>query len=156
MNSFELCLQIGKSAENYVADYLTAAGHIVEDVSYEAAYMSKDIDFLLYKNNKYTTLEVKSDSKINQTGNLFFEVGFDRTTGYYDGWFRKCEAAYICFCDTCGGKCYIVRFDKDTIAANAIPRRWINYTDNCYGDALLLPLPDARKLGLIEYEWCIE
>lgn len=153
MNNFDYCLSIGKSAEEYVADYLTSRGNKVEDVSYDPMYMSKDTDFLLYKNGAYTTLEVKHDSKMEITGNFFFEVGFDRMTGYKPGWFSKCAAEYICFVGNT--HCYIIKFDKDVIAANAISRRWCNYTDNCFGDAYLLSIDKARELDLIAFEWDI-
>ena len=153
MNKFNKSLAIGKAIENYVASYLTGKGHLVDNKSDDAAYQSKDIDFILYKNGNTTTLEVKADSRLHDTHNFFFEVGFNRDTGYYDGWFRKCAAAYICFVDYICGKAYIIDFNKDIIAANATSKRWVNYYDECIGDALLLNIDKARELNLISYEW---
>jgi hypothetical protein len=51
-------------------------GYTVEDVSGNSEYWDKDIDFII--TSPYTgaikTFEVKFDSRINKTGNLFLET----------------------------------------------------------------------------------
>lgn len=156
MNNFQSTLAIGKKYEDYVQQFLTEKGHKVINHSEDKSWQAIDIDFELYKGDKKTTLEVKADSKISVNGNFFFEEGFDRATGYYSGWFEKCQAAYICFIDYVGGKGYILSLDKPTIQNNAVSRTWYNRTDNCQGYALLLNCDKARKLGLVVLEWDIE
>ena len=48
----------------------------VEDVSGNEEYWNKDIDFIITSSTTGTikTFEVKWDSKINKTGNLYLEI----------------------------------------------------------------------------------
>lgn len=156
MNNFEYSLSIGKRIESYLEQFLCAKGHTVINHSEDKNWQDIDTDFEVRCREQSTTLEVKADSKIHQHNNFFFEEGFDRQTGYYAGWFTKCEAEHICFIDYVGGKGYILRFDKELIKAHSISRKWFNHTDNCYGYALLLNCDKARELGLIALEWNIK
>ena len=151
MDNFDKLLAVGKKTEDLVSDYLTTRGNTVINHTEDLDWQAIDTDFEVSKNGKTTTLEVKTDSRINQTHNLFFEVGFDRATGYYNGWFRKCEAEYILFYDSSAAKGYIIDFDKYIIEKNSYYRRWYNNTDRCWGDAYLLPLVKAEELGLVAH-----
>lgn len=156
MNSFQGTLAIGKKIEKYAISFLRSLGHTVIDHSDDKSWQNVDTDFEVRMREQKTTLEVKADSKIHEHNNFFFEEGFDRATGYYAGWFDKCEAEHICFIDYVDGKGYILRFDKALIKNNAISRKWYNRTDNCQGYALLLNCDRARELGLVALEWVIE
>ena len=151
MDNFNTLLAVGKKTEDLVCDYLTTRGNTVINHTEDLDWQAIDTDFEVSKNGKTTTLEVKTDSRINQTNNLFFEVGFDRATGYYDGWFRKCEAEYILFYDSSAAKGYIIDFNKEIIQKNSNYRRWYNRSDSCWGDAYLLPLMKAEQLGLVAH-----
>ena len=148
-------LLVGKKTEEYIVGYLNAKGHTIINHSEEPEWQMIDTDFEVIRGNSHTTLEVKTDNRIHNTNNFFFEVGFDRATGYYDGWFHNCAAEYICFVDMIGARGYILEFDKTRIAQCAFPRRWRNSIDGCYGDAYLLNCDKARAMGLIVYEWNI-
>ena len=156
MNNFDITLSIGKKIERYLQNFLSSRGHTVIDHSEDKIWQDIDTDFEVRIKEQRTTLEVKADSKIHEHNNFFFEEGFDRATGYYKGWFDKCEAEHICFIDYVGGKGYILRFDKEVIKANSISRKWYNRTDNCCGYALLLNCDRARELGLVAMEWNID
>lgn len=98
MPNFYDDLQKGRKGEKMVADALTARGHKVEDVSLSPSYQFRDIDFLLVKNGKRTTLEVKNDIRSNETGNVFIEeTNFNNVSIKYKGWYYYCEAEYLCF-----------------------------------------------------------
>lgn len=154
MNSFEFCKQIGLEKQKAVKSYLEKRGHKVNDVSENKEYQDKDIDFLLTSPTGQTcSLEIKSDSKIDKTGNFFFEVSFNRKTGTYPGWYQKCKADYICFVNN--NKGYILNFSatKKAIAEGlGESRKWYNYTDECYGNAILVNTKEAQAAGLIVKE----
>jgi len=74
MNTFTQDLNRGRRGEVMVATALAARGHKIEDVSLSPSYQFRDIDFLLTKNGKTTSLEVKNDIRSNDTGNVFIEM----------------------------------------------------------------------------------
>lgn len=156
MNSFDYLLNIGASAEKEVKKHLETRGHIITDVSHDKSYQSVDIDFVMRSPQGQTaTLEVKHDSKLKKTGNIFIEWAFDRKTGLYKGWGQKCEADYICFYDADIRTGYI--FDwyklKQYTMQNGKQISWYNSSDNCEGYAYLLPLSEAKLNSLLIYEW---
>ena len=51
----------GKVAERAIARTLAAKGHTITDCSGIRAYQQKDIDFLLERNGKTASLEVKNE-----------------------------------------------------------------------------------------------
>jgi hypothetical protein len=63
----------------------------VEDVTNNPCYWNKDIDFIITSptTGDVKTFEVKWDSKINKTGNLFLELLSARSEGG-NGWYRFC------------------------------------------------------------------
>lgn len=67
-------LAVGKRGEKAVAAALLKRGHTITDVSNDAEYQDKDIDFMLCKNDVVVSLEVKNDIKSNTTGNVFIET----------------------------------------------------------------------------------
>lgn len=158
MTNFDYTLSIGKKVENYVKKYFENRGHKLVDLSQDKNWQAVDVDFrFLFKDGKQEALfEVKADSKLGITNNLFFEVGFDRQTGYYSGWFAKTAAHLICFVDYINRKGYIVLLDKQAIEKNSRHIQWQNRTDYCLGYAYLLPIAKAKQLGLVKYEWIIE
>lgn len=153
--NFDFCLSIGATVEELVKEHLAARGHNIIDVTQDKEYQTKDIDFLLDNGNEKTTLEVKLDSKISRNGNFFFEEGFDRKSGFRKGWFRYCEADYICFYDSSIATGYILDFAKarEVVKEQGNQMHWFNNTDNCTGYAYLLPVGVARENDLIVYEW---
>lgn len=155
MDNFTYCLQVGKETEQKISNYLENRGHNVTNVSDNKEYQRKDIDLLLEHNNRNASLEIKSDSKIHYTNNLFFEDGFDRKTGYYNGWLNYCEANYICFYDEIADLGYIVDFKqaKQILPSKARRKQWYNKTDDCIGYAYLLSLDVAKEEGCIVYEF---
>lgn len=55
-------------------EYLTAHGYIVEDTTENQNYFRKDIDFIAEKDGEKISIEVKWDSRIAGTGNMFIET----------------------------------------------------------------------------------
>jgi peptidyl-tRNA hydrolase len=58
----------------------------VEDVSDNKEYFDKDIDLIAVSGNEKLLVEVKSDSRMNNTGNAVIELVSNYATGR-KGWF---------------------------------------------------------------------
>lgn len=86
---------IGKAGEQAFAHKLRGSKYLVEDLTGNPAYFSKDIDFLVInpETGNRRTYEVKSDSRISQTGNLFIET-WNQHSLEQKGWYKFCEADY--------------------------------------------------------------
>lgn len=155
MNGFNYCLSIGNRTEDIIFNYLKGRGHEVISVTDDKEYQKKDIDCLLEHDGVKATLEIKSDTKMHNSGNLFFEEGFDRVSGFRKGWFNYCEADFICFYDGIADCGYMVDFRKAKEIIKAAGRKvsWFNNTDNCTGYAYLLPIGTSKKEGLIAHEF---
>lgn len=89
-------------------NYLQANGWIVEDVTQNQDYWDKDIDFVAHSGDTRLTIEVKWDSRIAQTGNMFIETitDLDRSKG---GWFSFCMADYIYYGDSINQLFYVFK-----------------------------------------------
>lgn len=78
---------------------LAKDGWIVEDVTKDSYYYDKDIDFLIQKNQQQFSIEVKWDSRIGDTGNMFIETYTD-LDNCIKGWFSFCKADYLFYGDS--------------------------------------------------------
>lgn len=152
-NFFQQQLAIGKSGEQIVKQFLINRGHNVTDVSNNAAYFKKDIDFIITDTLGFQYfVEVKTDYKLHKSGNLFFESTYHKSWGDTSGWYDYCEADYIAFLDAVEMKLYIYDFrrGKEYVKKNAEYREFYNYDDACYREAYLLPIDRAKQAGLIQ------
>ena len=70
-------------------NYLQDNGWIVTDVTKEEAYFDKDIDLLAHRGTESLSIEVKWDSRIHETGNMFIETVTDLDNSKA-GWFLFC------------------------------------------------------------------
>lgn len=89
----EMALEPHNAGEQELKDWLRGYGYKVKDVSDNPTYWKKDIDLIV---NNETTIEVKWDSKLSTTGNLFIETCADIDKGTA-GWFNFCEADYLAY-----------------------------------------------------------
>lgn len=97
-----------KPGEWELKRFLRKQGYNVEDVSSNPGYWYKDIDLIV--NDKFT-LEVKWDSRIAKTKNLFIETCSNIDTKA-DGWYLFCQAQYLCYGDSRNETFYIFDFKK--------------------------------------------
>lgn len=156
---FDDANSIGKQCEAYVKRYLTDRGITVEDFSDVPEWRAVDTDFrITNKQGQTATLEVKSDTNPHKTGNFLFELGFYRTTGYYKGWFDKCQADYLCFVDGIGKRGYILDYRKvkEEIQHYCFYKQYWVRRDNCFGDGCFVAICHARKAGWIVHQWDFE
>ena len=91
-------------------NYLQANGWVVEDVTQDQEYWYQDIDLVAHNGDTSLTVEVKWDSRIWQTGNMFIETvtDLDRSKG---GWFSYCQADYIYYGDSVNQLFYVFKTD---------------------------------------------
>ena len=144
----------GLAVQEIVKHHLEQRGNKVVDVSQVKDYQKHDIDFIVFKGDKSTTLEVKKDKSLFRTGNIFVECGFQRGNFYSAGWIKYCEADYICYYDTTAARGIIV--DRLELLSLLDKGKVINFYDKIddkNGKAILLPLKLAREAGIIKYEW---
>ena len=99
----------GKQGENLFKQIMESRGYAVDDVSGNQEYWDKDIDFIITSSTSglTKTFEVKWDSRINKTGNLYLEIANIHSKGG-KGWFEFCEADYLAYGDAANGTFYIV------------------------------------------------
>ena len=88
-----------KYGEQLFKSLMEQRGHKVEDLTAQKAYQIKDIDFKITSPaGKVATFEVKYDSRIHSTGNLFVEYFSAHNYGGL-GWYEFCEADFIAYGD---------------------------------------------------------
>lgn len=87
---FEEYLREYKAGETEAIELFTKNGYDVKDVSNNSGYYDKDIDLIVTNPYGITKrIEVKADSRIADTGNLFIEYLNPRSKGGA-GWYRFC------------------------------------------------------------------
>ena len=81
----------GKQGESLFKQIMLERGYSVNDVSNNPEYWYKDIDFIITSptTGQTKSFEVKWDSRINSTGNLYLEISNIYSQGG-KGWFKFC------------------------------------------------------------------
>lgn len=99
----------GKQGEALFKQRLESLNYQVIDVSNNPSYWDKDIDFIATSPTTKLTksFEVKYDSRINKTGNLYLELTNVHSKGGC-GWYTFCEADFLAYGDACANIFYIV------------------------------------------------
>ena len=88
----------GRQGELIFQQRMQEKGYQVQDVSANEQYFGKDIDFLITSPTSGLTksFEVKYDTKINSSGNLYLEFVNKNSEGCR-GWFEFCQADYLAY-----------------------------------------------------------
>ena len=99
----------GRTGERLFSNIMSEKGYSVEDVSGNPQYWYKDIDFIITSPSSglTKTFEVKWDSRINKTHNLYIELTNVNSKGG-KGWFTFCEADYLAYGDAAARCFYII------------------------------------------------
>ena len=138
----------GKQGEQLFAQIMQQKGYIVEDVTNNPEYWYRDIDFIVTSSTsgEIKTFEVKWDTKINTTGNLFLEYESLYSKGG-KGWFEFCEADYLAYGDAVTKVFYIIDMEQLRQAANNLPFR----SARCGNDSIgqLVALKDIQEITQI-------
>ena len=135
----------GKQGEQLFQQIMQQRGYQVVDVSNNSQYFDKDIDVLLTSSTTGETksFEIKWDTKLNSTGNLFIEMINPRSEGCC-GWFEFIQADYLAYGDSIAKQFYIidVEYLKDFMAKKKRIYEYKRCSDGAEG--YLIPLEHLK------------
>ena len=135
----------GKQGERLFQQIMESRNYAVQDVSGDPDYWYKDIDFIVTSptSNLTKTFEVKYDSKIHSTGNLYLELTNIHSRGG-KGWFEFCEADYLVYGDAINNIFYVIPVQELREKVKMLPSR----TARCGYDStgLLVSLKDIADI----------
>ena len=122
--TWEESLKVGEIAEDVFAEYMTYLGKDIQDVRYIKAWQAKDIDYLVYDDDKdMYTVEVKNDCLIGKMWvsrlRRFFIEDIQNTKINSDGFFRYCECDVLVYYDSIKELMYFIDWNE--------LREYINY-----------------------------
>lgn len=114
----------GRQGELLFAQLMQLQGYTVIDVSDNPEYWDKDIDFIITSptTGDTKTFEVKWDTKIQSTGNLYLELEAIHSKGG-KGWFEFCQADYLAYGDANQNFFYVIPMAELRKAAAKLPYR---------------------------------
>lgn len=101
----------GRIGEELVQQFLAAHGVEVTDVSNEPEYWAQDIDFIAQYKGVTKKIEVKYDTYIGRTGNLFLEYITD-VENKKPGWFTYTKADELYYIDAQSRIIYVINIDQ--------------------------------------------
>ena len=136
---------IGNLGEQVFSFKMKEAGYTIQNVCGDPAYWDKDIDFLVASPSGNTrTFEVKYDTRLNQTGNLYLELSNIHSKGGV-GWYRFCQADYLAYGDASSRTFYIFPMRELRERVQQLPERMTNCGTDSIG--LLVSLKDIADLA---------
>lgn len=101
----------GKQGEQLFKEIMKYRGYGVDDVSNNPLYFKFDIDFLITSptTGLTKTFEVKWDTRINKTRNLYLELtNINSRQWNGDGWWKHIRADYLVYGDAVTQQFYII------------------------------------------------
>ena len=135
----------GKQGERLFKQIMQNRNYKVVDVSANPQYWDKDIDFIVTSatSGDTKTFEVKWDSVINKTNNLYLETSCVNSKGG-KGWFQFCQADFLAYGDAVNRKFYIIPLLELKEKIKAIPYRYGRC--GCESEGLLVNLNDIKDI----------
>lgn len=135
----------GRQGELLFAQTMRDGGYAVVDVSGNPDYWYKDIDFIITSpiTNNTRTFEVKWDSRIGQTGNLYLELTNIHSKGG-KGWFEFSEADYVAYGDANARIFYVIPLLDLKQRITKLPQKIVNCGYDSTG--LLVNLRDIADI----------
>lgn len=153
-HKFEADNSAGKRGEKLFKEFLEKSGKQCKDVSDDPKYQKDDIDFIVEgKSGNELSFEVKNDSKIAYTGNIFYESISNVDYGTV-GCFEKTKADFIVICSEPENKFYLIRSNilKDYVRDNRNSLRYISRVEGSNSAGYLVPKAKvAEHLKVVEY-----
>lgn len=115
---------LGKQGENLFKEIMQKKGYLVYDMTTNPDYWSKDIDFIVTSPTTGDTksFEVKFDTKISKTNNLYLELGNVHSKGGL-GWYRFCEADYLAYGDARKNIFYVIPMAELREKVKKLPKK---------------------------------
>ena len=146
----ELC-EIDNAGEAELKQYYRENGYKVKDVSLDRYYQVRDTDILVLINGKWVGIEIKYDSRIHETNNLYFEVyNEEKHNGL--GWTLFTKTDLLAYGDSYNKLYYIFNFNdlKSYVLNNKPKFKMASYDKSGYtSQAYLIPLQDLLEQNLI-------
>lgn len=135
----------GRQGENLFRQIMQHRGYKVNDVSGSPEYWEKDIDFIITSptSGETKTFEVKWDSRINKTGNLYLEIANIHSKGG-NGWYKFCEADYVAYGDALNGTFYMISLLELRERVKKLRPNQVNCGNDSIG--LLVSLDDIEDI----------
>ena len=116
-------MNIGRQGELLFQSIMEKRNYQVEDVTNDPYYQDKDIDFVVTSpTGAIKTFEVKYDTKIKDTHNLYLEIIAAKSNGGY-GWWEYCKADYLAYGDAQTQTFYIIPLLELRERVKKLPRR---------------------------------
>lgn len=144
--------QLGNLGETLFEKYYKSKeGYIVENTTANPEYFSKDIDFFVTNPSGHRkSFEVKYDSRVAYTGNLYLEIWNKHSShAQYRGWWLFCEADFLFYGDAQNSKFYVFDVKELREKLGTINTR-ITYCRDCYGQpeskGQLVKLSDIKDI----------
>lgn len=125
-------ISIGRQGELLFKEKMEAKGYIVQDVSKNEDFYYKG-DFIVTSPTTGLTkiIEVKFDTKIHKTGNLYLELVASHSPGGI-GWWEFSKADYLAYGDAKKGVFFMFKMDELRERVKKLPR----YIAQCGGDSI--------------------
>lgn len=138
----------GKEGEQLFARMMRERDYTVQDVSNNSDFWPKDIDFIITSptTGEKKTFEVKWDSNIHYTHNLFLEIENPRSKQWSgEGWWKHCEADYLVYGDAVSHLFYIFPMKELREVVATMQLRTAHTRDGSVG--LLMPLAALSEIA---------
>ena len=144
-------IYINCGGEGELKEFFRANGFKVVDTSHNSKYYSKDIDLIVTNpaTNNTVNIEVKWDSRVADTANLYIEIINPRSKGG-SGWYNFIEADFVYYGDSINRTFYIIKVDelKAYIESNKKDLTIKGTFDGSYG--YIIPLSNAPIYNTIK------
>jgi hypothetical protein len=139
--------QLGRKGERKFTEQMEARTYMVQNVSKDPTYYDKDIDFIVTSpfTGAVKSFEVKYDTRINYTNNLYLEmININSKQWNGEGWWKHCEADFLAYGDAATEQFYIIPVIDLKERVKELPER----VGNCgYESAgLLVSLDDIQDI----------
>ena len=144
---FENSLREGESGEHIVWNILSKSQDVrsIVDVRQDKFFQEMDIDFLVENSaRQFTPIEVKTDYKAHDTGNIVYELS---TSGHI-GCFEKTKARYIYYYVPGDQVVYMIDVKAMRTYVHQSRPEEKNMGDNATG--FLLPIRDLKEAKVIK------
>ena len=148
--SFSESLKHGGYGEHAVWNLFNKQANVrsVVDVREDKNFQEQDIDFLvenIYR--QFHSVEVKTDYKAHETGNIVYEV----TTSGNVGCFEKTKAKYIAYFIPHSETVHMIDVERFRKYIHSLNRQPKDMGDNASG--YLIPIEDLKKHKIIIYTY---
>ena len=147
---FSESLKEGESGEHVVWNILSKINEIrsVVDVRQDKHFQEDDVDFLVENmNRQFTPIEVKTDFKAQDTGNIVYEAS---TSGHI-GCFEKTKAKYIYYYIPAAKKVHVINVKAMRTYLHEVRPDEKRMGDNSTG--YLLPIADLVRANVIKHTY---